>query len=87
MKLRQETRATTRQSSLNVDFLKWVGKCPRLGWLPTVPYWLPAVTQEDRKMEGREREGGWGEREIKGVVMMRGHGPRGFLPLLSLICL
>lgn len=43
----------------------WVG-------MPTVPYWLPAVTQEDGKMEDREdrerdwREGGW----VKGVVMM-----------------
>lgn len=35
--------------------------CTRVG-MPTVPYWLPAVTQEDRKMEDREREGGRGDK-------------------------
>lgn len=64
-------------SSQLANICSWVG-------MPTVPYWLPAVTQEDRKMEDREQEGGG---EIKGVVMMWGHEPRGFLSLLFLICL
>lgn len=53
--------------------------------MPTVPYWLPAVTQEDGKMEDREGEGVRGE--IKGVAMMWGHEPRGSLSFLFLICL
>lgn len=53
--------------------------------MPTVPYWLPAVTQEDGKMEDREGEGERGE--IKGVAMMWGHEPRGSLSFLFLICL
>lgn len=51
--------------------------------MPTVPYWLPAVTQEDGKMEDREGVRG----EIKGVAMMWGHEPRGSLSFLFLICL
>lgn len=66
-------------SSQLANICTWVG-------MPTVPYWLPAVTQEDRKMEDKKWDGGReGGRE--GVAMMWGHGPRGFLPLLFLICL
>lgn len=66
-------------SSQLANICTWAG-------MPTVPYWLPAVTQEDGKMEDSIEKGG--ERgEIKGVVMMWGHGPRGFLSLLFLICL
>lgn len=39
-----------------------VGGGGRLG-MPTVPYWLPAVTQEERKMEESARAG---TRAIKG---------------------
>lgn len=37
--------------------------------MPTVPYWLPAVTQEDGKMV--ERGQGRGPRRLKGVAMTR----------------
>lgn len=63
-------------SSQLANICAWAGT-------PAVPYWLPAVTQEDGEMEDWEGE----RREIKGVVMMWGHEPRGFLPLLFLICL
>lgn len=54
--------------------------------MPTVPYWLPAVTQEDGKMV--ERGQGRVQRRLKGVAMTRGHEPpRLLLSLLLLICL
>lgn len=76
--------ACMSQSRSNVYFLKSLGKYLHFG-MPTVPYWLPAVTQEDGKMEDREGEGVRGE--IKGVAMMWGHEPRGSLSFLFLICL
>lgn len=89
---RHRAAARMSQSHSNVYFLKSLGKYLHRGvGMPTVPYWLPAVTQEDGKMEGREREGGRGRGRIKGVVMMWGHEPRGSLTLslslLFLICL
>lgn len=38
-------------SSQLANICTWVG-------MPTVPYWLPAVTQEDRKMEDKKWDGG-----------------------------
>jgi len=46
--------------------MHWVG-------MPAVPYWLPAVTQEDRKMEDREEER---ERDKGGGDDVRTQAPR-----------
>lgn len=54
--------------------------CTRVG-MPTVPYWLPAVTQEDRKMEDRELEGGRGDKGSGDDVRTR--APRFSFSLVS----
>lgn len=62
--------------------VRWQMYAAREAGVPTVAYRLPAVTQEDGEMEGRDRvrgrEGRWGGR-TEGVAMTRGHQPRGAL--------
>lgn len=64
----------------------------RAAGVPTVPYRLPAVTQEDGKMEGRDRVGGREGGRTERVVMTKEQpaprppsspSPFSFVPLIA----